>query len=217
MAGFDDQPTSRRAIDSRATDPGAPLWPCREDPAGNRRALKLQEPSSEGLQGGASHRQGRPSEAGAWHGGDDRQGHKALPAQAGGGGYAACGGGKRGGGDLSGDSNPAIDAGVDQHRAYIERLQATFRARLAPLVRQTRAGAHKHCRLEAGMWLVGSCYNLLWAHRSVGEERTPAMAAGLTDHRWSMEELLTFAVPPAEVPRWRGRKPKWLLEAEDAA
>ena len=61
--------------------------------------------------------------------------------------------------------------------AYIERLQATFRARLAPLVRQTRAGAHKHCTLEAGMWLVGSCYNLLWAHRSLGEERTPAMAA----------------------------------------
>jgi transposase-like protein len=101
--------------------------------------------------------------------------------------------------------------------AYIERLQATFRARLAPLVRRIRAGAHKHCTLEAGMWLVGSCYNLLWAHRSLGEERTPAMAAGLTDHRWSMEELLTFAVPPAEVPRWRGRKPKWLLEAEDAA
>jgi transposase-like protein len=92
--------------------------------------------------------------------------------------------------------------------AYIERLQATFRARLAPLVRRIRAGAHKHCTLEAGMWLVGSCYNLLWAHRSLGEERTPAMAAGLTDHRWSMEELLTFAVPPAEVPRWRGRKPK---------
>jgi transposase-like protein len=51
-----------------------------ENPAGNRRALKLQEPSSEGLQGGASHRQGRPSEADAWHRGDDRQGHKALPA-----------------------------------------------------------------------------------------------------------------------------------------
>ena len=101
--------------------------------------------------------------------------------------------------------------------AYIERLQATFRGRLAPLVRRTRAGAHKHRTLEAGMFLVGSCYNLLWAHRSVGEDRTPAMAAGLTDHRWSMEELLTFAVPPAELPRWRGRKPKWLLEAEDAA
>ena len=57
--------------------------------------------------------------------------------------------------------------------AYIERLQATFRARLAPLVRRTRAGAHEHCTLEAGMWLVGSCYDLLWVHRSLGEERTP--------------------------------------------
>ncbi len=101
--------------------------------------------------------------------------------------------------------------------AYIERLNATFRARLAPLVRRTRAGAHKHCTLSAGMWLVGSCYNLLWAHRSLGGGRTPAMAAGLTDHRWSMEELLTFAVPPTELPRWRGRKPRWLLETEYAA
>lgn len=100
--------------------------------------------------------------------------------------------------------------------AYIERLNATFRARLAPLVRRTRAGAHKRCTLEAGMWLVGTCYNFLWAHRSL-EERTPAMAAGITDHRWSVEELLTFPVPPAELPIWRGRKPRWLLEAERAA
>lgn len=101
--------------------------------------------------------------------------------------------------------------------AYIERLQATFRARLASLARRTRAGAHKHCTLSAGMWLVGSCYNLLWTHRSLGEECTPAMAAGLTDHCWSMEELLSFAVAPAQLPRWRGRKPRWLLEAEGAA
>jgi transposase-like protein len=101
--------------------------------------------------------------------------------------------------------------------AYIERLNATFRARLAPLVRKTRAGAHKHCTLSAGMWLVGTTYNLVWAHRSLAEGRTPAMAASLTDHRWSLEELLTFPTPPAELPRWRGRKPKWLLEAERAA
>jgi hypothetical protein len=63
--------------------------------------------------------------------------------------------------------------------AYIERLQATFRARLAPLVRRTRAGAHKHRTLEAGMFLVGSCYNLLWAHRSLGEERTRRWQQGL--------------------------------------
>jgi hypothetical protein len=51
--------------------------------------------------------------------------------------------------------------------AYIERLNATFRARLAPLARRTRAGAHKHSTLEAGMWLVGACYNFLWKHRSL--------------------------------------------------
>jgi hypothetical protein len=101
--------------------------------------------------------------------------------------------------------------------AYVERLNATFRARLAPLARRTRAGAHKHCTLEAGMWLVGVTYNLVFRHRSLGEGRTPAEAAGLTDHRWSMEEVLTCPVPPAELPRWRGRKPEWLLEAEDAA
>ena len=101
--------------------------------------------------------------------------------------------------------------------AYIERLNATFRARLAPLARRTRAGVHKHCTLAAGMWLVGACYNFLWKHHSLGEERTPAMAAGITDHRWSLEELLSFPVAPAELPRWRGRKPRWLLEAECAA
>jgi len=29
--------------------------------------------------------------------------------------------------------------------------------------------------------------------------RTPAMAAGITDHRWTVEELLSFRVP---LPRW---------------
>lgn len=101
--------------------------------------------------------------------------------------------------------------------AYIERLQATFRGRLVPLVRRTRAGAHKQFTLESGMWLVGCCYNFVCPHCSLGDERTPAMAAGIADHRWSMEELLTFPMPPAELPGWRGRKPKWLLEAGRAA
>lgn len=112
--------------------------------------------------------------------------------------------------------------------AYIERLQATFRSRLAPLVRRTRAAARRRATLEAGMWLVGTVYNFCRAHRSLrlwsggaGEqqrwvERTPAQAAGLTDHRWSLDELLSFAVPPAP-PKRRGRRPRWLLEATHAA
>jgi hypothetical protein len=115
--------------------------------------------------------------------------------------------------------------------AYIERLNATFRARLAPLARRTRAAVHQQATLEAGMWLVGACYNLLLVHRSLRQERcaegppgggkwierTPAQAAGLTDHRWTLEELMSYLVPPAEIPKRRGRRPKWLVEAARAA
>jgi hypothetical protein len=114
--------------------------------------------------------------------------------------------------------------------AYIERLNATFRARLAPLVRRTRAGVHKQTTLEAGMWLIGTCYNFSWVHRSLRQERaseeppgrqwierTPAQAAGLTDHPWTLEELMSFVVVPARTPKRRGRRPKWLLKAACAA
>lgn len=113
--------------------------------------------------------------------------------------------------------------------AYIERLQATFRSRLAPLMRRTRAAARQKGTLEAGMWLVGTVYNFCRAHRSLRLpsesgmvagthcwiERTPAQAAGLTDHRWSLDELLSFAVSPAP-PKRRGRRPRWLLEVANA-
>lgn len=112
--------------------------------------------------------------------------------------------------------------------AYIERLQATFRSRLGPLARETRSAVRQSVTLEAGMWLIGTTYNFCCAHRSlrlagsgIGAqrrwiERTPAQAAGLTDHRCSFHELLSFAVPPAPLKR-RGRRPKWLLEAAHAA
>lgn len=113
--------------------------------------------------------------------------------------------------------------------AYIERLNATFRARLAPLARRTRAGVRKQVTLESGMWLVGVCYNFSWAHRSLRQEehgggggnkwieRTPAQAAGLTSHRWTLEKLMSYLVPPAQIPKRRGRRPKWLVEAARAA
>ena len=113
--------------------------------------------------------------------------------------------------------------------SYIERLQATFRSRLAPLARKTRSAVRRRATLEAGMWLIGTAYNFCCWHRSlrlagsgVGAEgrwieRTRAQAAGLTDHRWSFHELLSFAVPPSESPKRRGRRPKWLLEAAHAA
>ncbi len=112
--------------------------------------------------------------------------------------------------------------------SYIERLQGTFRSRLAPLARKTRSAVRQRATLEAGMWLIGTAYNFCCWHRSLRlprsganaegrwTERTPAQAAGLTDHRWSFHELLVFGVPPA-APKRRGRRPKWLLEAADDA
>jgi transposase-like protein len=112
-------------------------------------------------------------------------------------------------------------SGTDINTAYIERLNATFRSALACLVRRGRAIAHTERLLSAGMWLVGSCYNFCWYHDSLRERapagaplkwdaRTPAMAAGLTDHQWTMGELLAYQVPPAPwvPPKRRGRPPK---------
>jgi transposase-like protein len=111
--------------------------------------------------------------------------------------------------------------GTGINTAYIERLNATFRSALAPLVRRGRALAHKEAVLTAGMYLVGCAYNFCWYHDSLRlaapenaprkwQERTPAMAAGLTDHRWTLRELLLLKVPlPAWVaPKRRGRPSK---------
>ena len=93
--------------------------------------------------------------------------------------------------------------------AYIERLNATFRERLAALTRRGRALARRMQTLRHGMYLIGTVYNFCTSHESLrlatptaGRtclQRTPAMAAGITDHCWTVQELLSFHVPP---PRW---------------
>jgi len=106
--------------------------------------------------------------------------------------------------------------------AYIERLNATFRSRIAALVRRGRALARQIPTLHDGMYLVGTVYNFCTYHKSLRVplyvsnyrrrwlRRTPAIAAGITDHRWTVEELLTFQVPPPpwQPPKRRGRPSK---------
>ena len=93
--------------------------------------------------------------------------------------------------------------------ASIERLNATFRQRLAPLARRCRALARHTLTRHEGMFLVGTVYNFCTPHESLHQARstTPAMAAGITDHRWTMHELLSIHVPPPRwtPPRQRGR------------
>jgi transposase-like protein len=93
--------------------------------------------------------------------------------------------------------------------AYIERLNATFREHLAPLARRCRALARHTLTLHEGMFLVGTVYNFCTPHESLYPTRkmTPAMAAGITDHCWTMHELLSFQVPLLRwaPPKRRGR------------
>ena len=86
--------------------------------------------------------------------------------------------------------------------AYIERRNATFRERLAPLARRCRALARHTLTLWYGMSLIATVYNFCTPHASLahaGRGTTPAMAAGITEHCWSVRELLSYHVPP---PRW---------------
>jgi len=105
------------------------------------------------------------------------------------------------------DARATTRGGTQINTSYIERLTATFRAAL-PLTRRRRRLAHGAALLTSGMWLVGTAYNFCWPHvslrvRAIGartwQERTPAMAAGLTDHPWTMEDLLRYRVLPAET------------------
>lgn len=91
-----------------------------------------------------------------------------------------------------------LTPGQGIHTAYIERLNATFRGRLHALVRRGRALARQQETLQAGMYLVGTVYNFCTPHRSL-EGQTPAQAAGLTEHCWSVLELLSYRVAP---PPW---------------
>lgn len=110
--------------------------------------------------------------------------------------------------------------------AFIERLNATFRQRISALTRRTRTLAQQAETLVAGMYLVGCFYNFCDFHKSlrlklsVGSfghrwvQRTPAIAAGLTDHQWTPAELFYFRIPLSrwELPKRRGRPATAMLQ-----
>lgn len=108
--------------------------------------------------------------------------------------------------------------GQKLNTAFIERLNATFRSRLAALARRSRSLVRTDTTLHSTMYLIGSVYNFCTYHKSlrlpgvIGGKRlwlprTPAMAAGIADHCWTVQELLSYRVPPAPwtPPKRRGR------------
>ena len=114
----------------------------------------------------------------------------------------------------------ASQGGSVLNTAFIERFNGTMRERLACLTRTCRHAAHRLAALHTGMYLLGCTSNFCWPHHELSrsapdaetgkrswEARTPAMASGLTDHVWSVFELMRSKIAPAPwtAPKRRGR------------
>ena len=98
--------------------------------------------------------------------------------------------------------------------SYIERFNATLRQHLCGLVRRGRCLLRREAVLERGMYLIGCVYNFCTPHKSLRVqeaagghwvERTPAMAAGITDDIWSVSDLFWYRIAP---PPYIAPKPK---------
>lgn len=76
--------------------------------------------------------------------------------------------------------------------AYIERLNATFRGWLPIATRRSRTPAARRRQVEAALFWTAVVYNFCHVHVSL--QATPAMAAGLTEHIWSIDHLLRYRI-----------------------
>ena len=106
---------------------------------------------------------------------------------------------------IYGDEKDVI-ALLGQSTAYIERSNLTSRTFNSRLVRKSLAFSKLVKMYEASCAWEDVVYNLGRHHKSLRQEvfneerrwqrRSPAMAAGLTDHVWSFEKILTTIVAP---------------------
>lgn len=94
--------------------------------------------------------------------------------------------------------------------SYVERDNLTSRQSNGRLVRKTLSHSKKSYFLRQHLELEDAFFNFVRPHQALRialpqptlgrkwQRRTPAMAAGLTDHIWTLEELLSYRVPPSE-------------------
>ncbi len=100
----------------------------------------------------------------------------------------------------------------------VERNNLTIRQHSRRMGRKVNAFSKKRDYLEHQLTLAFAYYHFVRPHRGLRQRLpepiptkgprasfkqwklvTPAMAAGLTDHVWSMDELLSFRVPPKHM------------------
>jgi len=92
--------------------------------------------------------------------------------------------------------------------SYVERDNLTSRQSNGRLVRKTLSHSKKDYYLQRHLDLEDAVFNFVRPHQALRvtlprpihgrkwQPRTPAMAAGLIDHIWTMEELLSYRIPP---------------------
>jgi hypothetical protein len=92
--------------------------------------------------------------------------------------------------------------------SYVERDNLTSRQSNGRLVRKTLSHSKKDYYLQRHLDLEDAVFNFVRPHQALRvtlprpihgrkwKQRTPAMAAGLTDHIWTLEELLSYRIPP---------------------
>jgi hypothetical protein len=106
--------------------------------------------------------------------------------------------------------------GLTLSTAWVERVHLTWRQALAPLARQTASFWKDRERRRPRVVRCQGFYHMARPHMRVRQpvppparpcrgaiqprwrERTPAMAAGLTDHVWTFRELLTAKCEPLD-------------------
>jgi IS1 family transposase len=102
---------------------------------------------------------------------------------------------------ISGDPDPAHIS-----TSHVERQNLTMRMSMRRFTRLTNAFSKKMENLAAAVSLHFAYYNLCRIHHSLGT--TPAVAAGVTDHVWTLQELIGLLEAAENVPTKRGRYAK---------
>jgi hypothetical protein len=97
------------------------------------------------------------------------------------------------------------------HTAYVERDNLTSRQSNGRLVRKALSYSKQAYYWQQHPDREEAVCNFVRPHLCLRvalpqpingrkwQQRTPAMAAGLTDHMWTLAELLSYRVPPGEV------------------
>jgi hypothetical protein len=87
--------------------------------------------------------------------------------------------------------------------SYVERQNLTMRMSMRRFTRLTNAFSKKVENLTAAVSLHFFHYNFVRVHKSL-DGKTPAMAAGVTDHVWTLDELVGLLEAAEAVPVKRG-------------